>query len=233
MITLATFLLGGFVGLLIFLYIATFTQRLTQTVWQDYCELFQSQQREKSMPHSSWQNKKCGGFLCYIFAFAGLFVLCGKLNADPYVALWWATWLSLVILISIIDWLYRLISPLLCVWLFLWTLLGVHWHIILLSLEQALASAVGILLIFYSICYISQMVYHKTMLGEGDCWLAFALGAGVFWQKLPHFVFLACCYAIIFCGVQRLFRRDGQQTVQQIPFAPFLSLSALSLLLLH
>ncbi|MFU2078279.1 prepilin peptidase [Avibacterium endocarditidis] len=233
MITLATFLLGGFVGLLIFLYIATFTQRLTQTVWQDYCEIFEPQKIESPVPPSVLLNKKCGTFYAYIFCFGMLFVFSTELNTEPYTTLWWAIWLSLVILISIIDWLYRLISPLLCVWLFLWTLLGVHWHIILLSLEQALASAVGILLIFYSICYISQMVYHKTMLGEGDCWLAFALGAGVFWQKLPHLVFLACCYAIVFCGIQQLFRRDAQQIVQQIPFAPFLSLSALSLLLLR
>ncbi|POY42190.1 hypothetical protein [Avibacterium endocarditidis] len=45
------------------------------------------------------------------------------------------------------------------------------------------------------------MVYHKTMLGEGDCWLAFALGAGIFWQKLPHFVScLLLCHC--FCGIQ-------------------------------
>ncbi|MCW9698562.1 MULTISPECIES: prepilin peptidase [unclassified Avibacterium] len=229
MIDVATFLFGGLVGLLIFIFVATFAQRLKQSVWHDYCTLFQPQQKETPMPHSLWQNKKCGGFLYYIFAFAGLFVLCRKLNADPYIALWWAIWLSFVILISIIDWLYRLISPLLCIWLFLWTLLGVHWQIVSVSLAQGLTSAVIILLIFYGICSISQIMLHKTMLGEGDAWLAFALGAGIALPQLPHFVFLASFYGLLFCSIQKLRKRD----YQQIPFAPFLNLSAFSLLLLQ
>lgn len=228
MIMLAAFILGSSVGIYIFHFISTFTQRLSFSVWQDYCQLFATRQDIPFMPISSLQAKKCGHILWYVFLFGGVFLV-SSLQWEPIEGLWWSGFISILIVISILDYLYRLISPLLCVLLFLWCLLGVQCHFLSLTLEQSITSAVGIFVIFYAIAFFTQFILKKEMLGEGDCWLVLPLGATMLWQKLPLFVFLACIYGLGWCLVRFL----RQISYSVIPFAPFLIMSAITLLLLQ
>ncbi|UXN35386.1 prepilin peptidase [Avibacterium paragallinarum] len=225
---LASFFFGGLVGAGIFYAVSTFTARLSFAVWNDYCQLFTPQ--ETAMPQTTLTKKKCGHFWHYFFAIGGLFALCVQLNANIWVALWWACWLSALIFIGLIDGLYRLISPLLCVWLFLWGLLGAYWQILPFGLEQCVISAVSIFVIFYGLYVLCRWGLKKEMLGEGDCWLVLALGAEIQLEKLPHFVFLASLYGIVFYLIkQRLVKKSHHNATPEIPFAPFLILSALTL----
>lgn len=228
MIEFATFLFGSCIGLYVFYFISTFVQRLSFSVWQDYCQLFIIQSNIQIMPKSLLCEKKCGHILWYILTFGGLFFI-SSYRQETIEGLWWGCFISILIVIGILDYLYRLISPLFCVLLFLWCLLGVQFHFLSLTLEQSVTSAVVIFVIFYAITFFTQFVLKKAMLGEGDCWLVLALGSIMSWQELPLFIFLACVYGLSY-GLVRFLRNTSNDS---IPFAPFLILSAITLLLLQ
>ena len=162
------------------------------------------------------QSQKCGHIFLYFLGFGLCFaVLCYFLQ-DELFTLWLAITLSLIFVISWLDWHYQLISPTPCLFLFFLGLFGAHQEFSILTLSQSLESAVSFFSVFYIIYHLSKWFYKKEALGRGDYWLALGIGAYLTIEYLPLFLFIASILGIMTYWISR-------QPV--LPFAPFLCLS--------
>ena len=130
--------------------------------------------------------------------------------------LWLAITLSLLFVISWLDWHYQLISPTPCLFLFLLGLFGAHQEFSILTLSQSLENAVSFFGVFYIIYHLSKCFYKKEALGRGDYWLALGIGTYLTIAHLPLFLFIACLLGIIAYWIYRK---------PVLPFAPFLCIS--------
>lgn len=226
MIGFASFLLGGILGLALWLYVSGFIVRLQTDIYQNYVELF-PQKPPSFQPHlAGIQQKKCGHFGYY-------FLLCGCLLtcltfwfSDPYFILWFGCTLILLWAIAYIDWQYQLISPTPCLWLLTLGLLGATQSFSPLTLAESLQSAVIFFLVFYGIYWIAKWHYKKEAFGQGDYWLALGIGSYLPLERLPLFLLIACLSGILFTILCK-------KTNSFLPFAPFLCFSILVVFLVN
>lgn len=216
MMTLAFFLLGGLAGIFVWLYIDRFIPNLQQEIYQNYIELYPENSPIFHSEKAAIQSQKCGHIFLYFLGFGLCFaVLCYFLQ-DELFTLWLAITLSLLFVISWLDWHYQLISPTPCLFLFFLGLFGVHQGFSVLTLSQSLESAVSFFGVFYIIYHLSKCFYKKEALGRGDYWLALGIGTYLTITNLPLFLFIACLLGIIAYWISRK---------PVLPFAPFLCLS--------
>ncbi|TCJ97971.1 type 4 prepilin peptidase 1 [Volucribacter psittacicida] len=219
---------GGIMGIIIHYLCQSFMYRLKYELSQSYQLLFEHkndlsiQHRSLSFSHSL----KCGHFWLYFFSFACLFILFFLLIEPWQYTIIYCLFISITGAISIIDWQHRLISLSLCQCL-LWLSLIVawlEWHF--LSLEQVLTSIMLGFSCCYLLYYLSRWIWQKEALGRGDYWLVAGLVGFIPYSELPLFFFIASSMGLSYAFYQYL--RGNRLT--EIPFAPFLSLSAAFLL---
>ena len=216
MMTFAFFLLGCFAGIFTWLYIDRFIPNLQQEIYQNYIELYPENNSIFHSEKAAIQSQKCGHIFLYFLGFGLCFaVLCYFLQ-DELFTLWLAITLSLLFVISWLDWHYQLISPTLCLLLFFLGLFGSQQEFSVLTLSQSLESAVSFFSVFYIIYHLAKWFYKKEALGRGDYWLALGIGTYLTIAHLPLFLFIACLLGIIVYWISR-------KTV--LPFAPFLCIS--------
>ena len=211
MMTLAFFLLGGLAGIFAWLYIDRFIPNLQQEIYQNYIELYPENRPIFHSEKAAIQSQKCGHIFLYFLGFGLCFAALYHFLQDELFTLWLAITLSLIFVISWLDWYYQLISP-----LFFLGLFGAHQKFSILTLSQSLESAVSFFGVLYIIYHLSKWFYKKEALGRGDYWLALGIGAYLTIEHLPLFLFIACLLGIMAYWISR-------QPV--LPFAPFLCLS--------
>ena len=114
MIGFATFLLGGTLGVALYLYISGFIERLQTDVYAAYVELFPNNPPPFQKHLANLQTQKCGHVLQYFFVVGFIFSAFAALAPSPSFALWFSTALALLWAIAYLDWRYRLISPTPC-----------------------------------------------------------------------------------------------------------------------
>ena len=224
MMILAFFLLGGLAGIFAWLYIDRFIPNLQQEIYQNYIELYPENRYLFHSKKAAIQSQKCGHIFLYFLGFGLCFAALCYFLQDELFTLWLAITLSLLFVISWLDWHYQLISPTPCLFLFFLGLfgahqefsIGAHQEFSILTLSQSLESAVSFFGVFYIIYYLSKWFYKKEALGRGDYWLALGIGAYLTIAHLPLFLFIACLLGIIGYWISRK---------PVLPFAPFLCLS--------
>ena len=216
MMILAFFLLGGLVGIFVWLYIDRFIPNLQQEIYQNYIELYPENSPIFHSEKAAIQSQNCGHICLYFLGFGLCFAALCYFLQDELFTLWLAITLSLLFVISWLDWHYQLISPTPCLFLFFLGLFGAHQEFSILTLSQSLESAVSFFSIFYIIYYLSKWFYKKEALGRGDYWLALGIGTYLNIEYLPLFLFIACLLGIMAYWISRK---------PVLPFAPFLCLS--------
>lgn len=218
MIGFATFLLGGTLGVALYLYISSFIERLQTDVYAAYVELFPNNPPPFQRHLANLQTQKCGHVLQYFFVVGFIFSAFTALAPSPSFALWFSTALALLWAIAYLDWRYRLISPTPCLGLLALGLFGAAQSFSDLMLEQSLQSAAGFFLLFYAVYWFAKWHYKQEAFGRGDYWLALAIGSYLPLEQLPIFLLIACVTGILFALPLR-------KTKEFLPFAPFLCLS--------
>ena len=216
MMILAFFLLGGLAGIFVWLYIDRFIPNLQHEIYQIYIELYPENSPIFHSEEAEIQSQKCGHICLYFLGFGLCFAALYYFLQDELFTLWLAITLSLIFVISWLDWHYQLISPTPCLFLFFLGLFGAHQKLSILTLSQSLESAVSFFGVFYIIYHLSKWFYKKEALGHGDYWLALGIGAYLTIAHLPLFLFIACLLGIIVYWISRK---------SVLPFAPFLCLS--------
>lgn len=222
-------LMGSVVGLVVHYYVSHFIYWVSQDVYQTYRAMF-----EPNMPEIMHQSAapsviKCGHFSVFFICFSVLFITCYYVFDTPYKALFVAFYMSLLICISLIDWYYQLISLPSCQILFVLGI-GAAWtNISPITLEQSLQSAFIGFVVFYVIYLLARWIYRKEALGRGDYWLMLGLSTVLDWSQLPLFVLMACCFAIGYVFWAKLYK----QVYYQLPFAPFLCIANIFIILLN
>ncbi|MBF0750748.1 MULTISPECIES: A24 family peptidase [unclassified Pasteurella] len=218
MILFSSFLLGGIFGILLWFYISGFIERLQTDIYNTYIEVFPQHPPVFRPSSAAIQGKKCGHISKYFFFCGILFTCLIKLTENPLLALWLGCTIILLWAIAYLDWQYQLISPSPCLWLTALGLIGASQSLSPLTLEESLQSSVGFFLIFYGIYWISKWYYKKEAFGQGDYWLALALGTYLPLVYLPFFLLTACSLGILFALIY-------QKRNAFLPFAPFLCFS--------
>ena len=216
MMTFAFFLLGGLAGIFAWLYIVRFIPNLQQEIYQNYIELYPENRPIFHSEKAAIQSQKCGHIFLYFLGFGLCFAVLYYFLQNELFTLWLAITLSLLFVISWLDWHYQLISPTPCLLLFFLGLLGAHQEFSILTLSQSLESAVSFFGVFYIIYHLSKCFYKKEALGRGDYWLALGIGTYLTIEHLPLFLFIACLLGIIVYWISRK---------SVLPFAPFLCIS--------
>lgn len=226
MIVLAAFLLGGAAGVLLWLYVTGFIERLQQDIHATYVELF-PQNPPIFQPHfAAIQPKKCGQIWRY-FCLAGSLLACLQIYFnDDLFTLWIGSTLLILWAISYLDWHYQLISPTPCLWLLALGLFGAQNGFSAFTLAESLQSAAGFFLVFYGIYWLAKAYYKQEAFGRGDYWLALGLGSFLPLENLPHFLLLACMLGI---GGALILRK----TKGFLPFGPFMCASVIALWTVH
>lgn len=215
MVSLASVLLGGILGIGLWVYVEGFIERLQKDIYHNYAELF-PQNPPHFQPHfAAIQGKKCGHFRDYFCFGGGLLFLLNIASNNPLFALWLSITLMLLWAIVWLDWQYQLISSMPCLCLVALGFWGADQGFSALTLEESLQSAVGFFLIFYGIYWLAKWHYKKEALGSGDYWLALGIGSYLPLERLPLFLLIACLLGIAFALIFRQ-RKDF------LPFAPFL-----------
>lgn len=226
MILLSAFLLGGIIGILLWLYVSNFIERLQRDIYHTYIELF-PQHPPLFQPHfADIQGKKCGHILGYFFFCGILFACLINLTDNPFLALWLGSSVILLWAIAYLDWQYQLISPTPCLWLTALGLMGATQSLSFLTLEESLQSAVGFFLVFYGIYWGAKWLYKKEAFGQGDYWLALGLGSYLPFEHFPFFLLISCLLGIVFALI-------SQKRNAFLPFAPFLCVSTFVVWLLN
>ncbi|QLB13522.1 type 4 prepilin peptidase 1 [Bisgaardia hudsonensis] len=230
MLYIAYFFYSAILALWVYHYICNFADEVNYAVYESYIELFSSPNnrvkqytvltRKNISQKSSLRTKKCGHFLYYFLGVVVLTCSCFVFLEDPINAFWFSVYISILIIIAIIDWLYQLISPHLCQFLFVLGLFAANEGILPLSLEDSLIGGLLGLSSFYCIYYLAKWYYKKEALGRGDYWLMLGLGSTTYWQELPVMVFISCIIALGYIG----WKNYQNSQIKQIPFAPFLIL---------
>lgn len=215
MIVFSAFLLGGVFGILLWLYVSGFIERLQHDIYDNYVELF-PQNPPSFQPHfATIQTKKSGHFFAY-FVISGLILsILNTITDDAMLALWLHSTLTLLWAIAYLDGQYQLISPTPCLWLTALGLFGASQSFSVLTLEESLQSAVGFFLVFYNIYWLAKWYYKTEAFGQGDYWLALGLGSYLPLERLPLFLLVACLLGISFAVI---FKKKHNF----LPFAPFL-----------
>ena len=216
MMTLTFFLLGGLSGICAWLYIDRFIPNLQQEIYQNYIELYPENRPIFHSEKAAIQSQKCGHIFLYFLGFGLCFAVLYYFLQNELFTLWLAITLSLLFVISWLDWHYQLISPTPCLLLFFLGLFGAHQECSILTLSQSLESAVSFFGVFYIIYHLSKCLYKKEALGRGDYWLALGIGTYLTIEYLPLFLFITCLLGIIVYWISRK---------PVLPFAPFLCLS--------
>lgn len=147
-------------------------------------------------------------------------------DAKQWVALW-LLW-GMLVPLMIIDWRHLLLPDCLTLPL-LWA--GLLYNDLngLIPLSDALWGAVAGYTSLWAVYWSYRGITGKEGLGYGDFKLLAALGAWVGWQVLPMLVLSAAIIGIIMFVIY-FFRRTPMTT---LPFGPCLSLSGLSIFILH
>ena len=154
MMTFAFFLLGGLAGIFAWFYIDRFIPNLQQEIYQNYVELYPENRPIFHSEKALIQSQKCGHIFRYFLGFGLCFAVLDYFLQDELFTLWLAITLSLIFVISWLDWHYQLISPTPCLFLFFLGLFGAHQEFSILTLSQSLESAVS----FFSVFYIIYIV---------------------------------------------------------------------------
>lgn len=217
------FIVSGLIGLWAHYYMSHFSTQLIQDVYESYCEIFPKNPPHFEPPKSKLKPIKSGQNWQYFLGANLLFCINTVLVDDLLLGLSFTALLIILIVISVIDWYYKLISPALCQFLLCGGLCSAYFNYFSLTLEKSLFSAMVSFLIFWSIFHLSKWCYHAEVFGRGDYWLIAALSSFLPWQSLPLFIFLSCLLAIIYALIAK---------TQTIPFAPFLSIGAISTFML-
>ncbi|MCK3658438.1 hypothetical protein A4G18_06875 [Pasteurellaceae bacterium Pebbles2] len=230
MIILFFFLIGGVAGAVCRTLLQQSARQISAQVYANYCEIFPENPPHFQPEKSSLTAIKCGAFWLY-FGVSGLFWAANACFwTEPITALFYASYGTLLGLISKIDWHYRLISLTHCWQLGALGLLGVYFQLIDLSLAQSLQSLFVVFVIFWAIFHLARFYYQQEAFGRGDYWLISALAVLHSWQELPLFIFLSCFSAVLFYGCSKWWAgRFSSQKISQnaphfLPFAPFLAL---------
>ncbi|WP_052461926.1 prepilin peptidase [Necropsobacter massiliensis] len=214
----AGILCGIVVGSWAFHYISTFAEHTVMQVYRNYVQIFSQNPPHFCPRDATLQRKKCGAFYAYLIGFGALFLGCAVSFSPLSFALWIAAYCSLLFVIALIDWQYRLIPPALCQLLFVLALGGAYVRLTPLALEQSLLGAATGFSSFYLMYHLAKVGYRREALGRGDYWLMFGLGGFVPAQQLALTVFLACFGGLSYA----LYLRMRGTHVRLIPFAPFL-----------
>lgn len=220
MIYFASFLLGGTLGIGLWLYVSGFIPRLQSDVYASYVELFPKNHPPFEPHFACFQGKKCGHILTYFFIGGGGLIAFSIATQPSIFSLWLYATLILLWAISYLDWHYQLISPTACLWLFALGLLGATQSFTAITLQESLQSAVIFFLIFYAIYWLAKWYYQKEAFGQGDYWLALGIGSYLPLEKLPLFLLIACILGILFTILCK-------RTDKFLPFGPFLCSSIL------
>jgi leader peptidase HopD len=114
MMTFAFFLLGCFAGIFTWLYIDRFIPNLQQEIYQNYIELYPENRPIFHSEKAAIQSQKCGHIFLYFLGFGLCFAALYYFLQDELFTLWLAITLSLIFVISWLDWHYQLISPTPC-----------------------------------------------------------------------------------------------------------------------
>ena len=203
-------------GIYVWLYIDRFIPNLQQEIYQNYIELYPENSPIFHSEKAAIQSRKCGHICLYFSGFGLCFAALCYFLQDKLFTLWLAITLSLLFVISWLDWHYQLISPTPCLFLFFLGLFGAHQEFSILTLSQSLESAVSFFSVFCIIYHLSKWFYKKEALGRGDYWLALGIGTYLTIAHLPLFLFIACLLGIIVYWISRK---------PVLPFAPFLCIS--------
>ncbi|HBO39564.1 MAG TPA: prepilin peptidase, partial [Pasteurellaceae bacterium] len=172
---------------------------------------------------------KCGHFLRYFFSFAVFFGSCFYAFTSLALATVFALYASLLCIISVIDWHYKLISPAMCQFLLSSGIIAAYGEITSISLEQSLQSALFGFTAFFIIYHLSKLYYRQEALGRGDYWLVAGLAAFIPWQMLPLMILIACLSALSY----GLWLKYHKREIGYIPFAPFLTIGGIFTFLLN
>ncbi|TDQ58141.1 type 4 prepilin peptidase 1 [Mesocricetibacter intestinalis] len=203
-------------------YCRFFAPRVAVEVHSAYCEIFADNPPPLSMESSVLKPLKLGA--CYKYACYGalFFLLCALIIGQNTTAFSFALYCSLLYAVSRLDYHYRLIDVALCQILMALGLISAHLNAIPLSVPQSLFSLACGFCIFKSVYHLSYLFYQQEVFGAGDYWLIAGVSAFISWRQLPLMIFGACCCALIYALYLKLLSKDNSL----IPFAPFLSLSA-------
>lgn len=218
MIYVAFILLGGSVGLGFRYYLHHFAEQVITEIYGCYCDIFPDNPPAYERQKSTVQPIKCGSNLSCFMGFSLLFLACVLLFDNLWLATLISVKCSLLATISLIDFHYKLIPTALCQQLMALGVAASYFHLLPLTLAESLQSgAIGFTL-FWLIYYLAKYIYRTEALGRGDYWLIGGLATFHPWQALPQLIFTACIAALLYCGWLKI----RQQSIQFIPFAPFL-----------
>lgn len=229
MILLLFGLVGGGVGLVVRYYLSHFILWLEEDVHQAYQYMFHGNVPSFQQSVSRFSPLICEHIFIFCFGFSTLFIGCYILLPSPDEALLIASYITILICISIIDWVYQLISVQLCLLLTVLGMAAAYWEISPLTLSQSIHSGLIGFGSFYIVYHLAKWGYQKEALGRGDYWLMLGLSSMLHWSLLPLFVLFACLCAISYA----VWLKFNHKMCLSLPFAPFLCIAALLVILLN
>lgn len=218
MIYFLFFCLGGLIGIIVRHYCGHFATQLTDEIYQSYCEVFPHNKPLNKPQYSLIQPIKCGSNLSCFLAFGGIYLALYWWFKEPFFAAIVAFKCSLLFVISLIDYHYKLIPISLCQQLIGLGLLASCQPFLLINLESSLISGSIGFMAFWLLYHFAKFYYRTEALGRGDYWLIGGLATFHPWQALPQLIFTACIAALLYFSWLKM----RQQSVKFIPFAPFL-----------
>lgn len=223
MMHLAFMFAGGLIGLGCRHYCRHFGEKVAKEIYLCYSEIFPDEPPNYTTQKSLLQPIKCGSNLECFVGFATLFFCCALLFGPSLLAAIIGVKCSLLAIISLLDFNYRLIPTALCQQLMTLGVLASYAQLLPQPLEETLLSgAIGFVL-FWLFYHLATLLYQKEAFGRGDYWLLGGLACFHPWQALPQLIFTACVSALIYAT----WKKWRKQPVQFIPFAPFLCFGGL------
>lgn len=227
---LALILLAIALASLSYYYIENFIPKLVAEVYQNFKEIYPSQvpsysikqQRQLSCIKSKSQPPIFIYQLLFILVILSFFFI----TQCFWLTFWLSLFFALTLTLAIIDYFYHFISLTLCQLIFVLTLLGDYWQILPFTIEQSVINGGLGFLCFYLFYWISRWFYGKEALGRGDYWLVSALSSCCYMEQLSLFIFIASVFGVIFYLAHSYFFN----ALKEIPYAPFLVISAYLLL---
>lgn len=218
MIYIVFFFCGGLSWIIARHYCRHFAVQLSDEIYQSYCEVFPHNLPPHKPQNALIQPIKCGSNLSGFMVFGGIyFALAGWLQ-DPFFTAIIALKCSLLMVISLIDYHYKLIPLALCQQLMGLGLFASYLQLLPTGIEESFICGTIGFVTFWLLYHFAKFYYRTEAFGRGDYWLIGGLATFHSWQALPQLIFTACLAALLYCGWLKI----RQQSVKFIPFAPFL-----------
>ncbi len=214
--------IGSSLGYFSYYYLSHFRKRIIREL-QDNCEEI----LQFSTPHFAEKNINLKSvqyfsikYFLIIFSLAQLCIYFFTQNI--LVSLIIGNILTLLVILSIVDFHYQFLPLELTQFLLFMGLICGYYQVFTIDLIQSFESAVLSFCIFFSFYFLTKFWFKKEVFGQGDYWLIAALMSFHNIEILPLMICIASCSALLFIITQKLLFKKSSSIQSFIPFGPFL-----------